>query len=80
MPRREPGAESLRGLTGAGSSKVGVDKAMRARDVSREPRRPRRGEADPHANADADADAVDVEPGAYSEGGSGSSGSSPVDS
>lgn len=70
MPRREPGAESLRGLTGAGSSKVGVEKAMRARDVSREPRRPRRGEPDPEANR----------PGGYSEGGSGSSGSSLVDS
>lgn len=73
MPRREPGAESLRGLTGAGSSKVGVEKAMRARDVSQEPRRPRRGEPDCDA-ADA------VKRGAYSEGGSGSSGSSPVDS
>lgn len=71
MPRRETGAESLRGLTGAGSSKVGVEKAMRARDVSREPRRPRRGEPDRDAA---------VEPVAYSEGGSGSSGSSPVDS
>jgi hypothetical protein len=78
MPRREPGAESLRGLTGAGSSKVGVEKAMRARDVSREPRRPRRGEPDRDADSGADADAV--EPVAYSEGGSGSSGSSPVDS
>lgn len=75
MPRREPGAESLRGLTGAGSSKVGVEKAMRARDVSRERRRPRRGEPDRDAGA-----AADVEPVAYSEGGSGSSGSSPVDS
>jgi hypothetical protein len=31
---RDPG-HSLRGLTAPGSSKVGVDKAMRARDVSR---------------------------------------------
>lgn len=36
--------ESLRGLTGAGSSKVGTDKAMRARDVSREPGPLRAGE------------------------------------
>lgn len=77
MSRREPGAESLRGLTGAGPSKVGVEKAMRARDVSREPRRLRRGEPDRDAAANAD---DDVERSAYSEGGSGSSGSSPVDS
>jgi hypothetical protein len=31
---REPG-EPLRGLTALGPSKVGVEKAMRARDVSR---------------------------------------------
>lgn len=33
--RREPN-DSVRGLTGSGPSKVGVVKAMRARDVSRE--------------------------------------------
>lgn len=71
MPRREPGGESLRGLTGAGSSKVGVDKAMRARDVSREPARRRRGEPDREAQPTSPR---------YSEGGSGSRGSSPVDS
>jgi hypothetical protein len=57
---RESSDEPMRGLAAPGPSKVGVDKAMRARDVSR----PK--EADP------------VRP--QSEGGDGSSGSSPVDS
>jgi hypothetical protein len=43
MGERTP-EESLRGLTGAGSSKVGTDKAMRARDVSREAAPTRAGE------------------------------------
>jgi hypothetical protein len=43
MGERTP-EESLRGLTGAGSSKVGTDKAMRARDVSRETAPTRAGE------------------------------------
>ena len=57
---REP-TDTLRGLTATGPSKVGVDKAMRARDVSR-----------PHAE-----DTAEQEPEAQSAGGSGSAGSSP---
>jgi hypothetical protein len=68
MGERTP-AESLRGLTGAGSSKVGVDKAMRARDVSREPAPARPGEIDRDQEATAQ--------GAYSGEGPGSTGSSP---
>jgi hypothetical protein len=60
--------ESLRGLTGAGSSKVGTDKAMRARDVSREPAPPRAGEVARDARGDQ---------GPQSGDGPGSSGSSP---
>lgn len=66
MTRPEPRAEPLRGLTGAGASKVGVEKAMRARDVSREAGPGRPGE--PGSG------------GPQSEGGSGSAGSSPDDS
>jgi hypothetical protein len=72
MADRQAG-ESLRGLTGAGSSKVGVDKAMRARDVSREqpPRRPGEpaGGAERREGRDRGGD--------YSGEGPGSSGSSP---
>lgn len=74
MPGEPPSSESresLRGLTGAGPSTVGVEKAMRARDVSRERSARRRGEPERDAPA---------ERGGYSEGGAGSSGSSPVDS
>jgi hypothetical protein len=60
------GGDSLRGLTGAGPSKVGVDKAMRARDVSR-----------PHDEADGDETARKDEQKGQSVGGSGSGGSSP---
>jgi hypothetical protein len=59
---REQSDEQMRGLAAPGPSKVGVHKAMRARDVSRvqEPavRRP-------------------AEPSGQSDGGAGSSGSSP---
>ena len=75
MPGQRPSSEpreSLRGLTGAGPSTVGVEKAMRARDVSRERSARRRGEPV--------RDARPAERGGYSEGGAGSSGSSPVDS
>ena len=75
MPGQPPSSESresLRGLTGAGPSTVGVEKAMRARDVSRERSARRRGEPV--------RDAGPAERGGYSEGGAGSSGSSPVDS
>jgi hypothetical protein len=68
-------AESLRGLTGAGGSKVGVDKAMRARDVSREPATPRAGEV-PRDGARDDRTAQD-DGETYSGDGPGSSGSSP---
>ncbi len=88
MPRSEPGGESLRGLTGAGASRVGVEKAMRARDVSRETRGRRPGEPDrdgqpPDVSDDPSGDPSDdasAEPPAQSVGGPGSSGSSPVDS
>jgi hypothetical protein len=58
---RERGDEPLRGLTAPGPSKVGTEKAMRARDVSR-------------------ADLQGGGGGRHSDGGEGSSGSSPVDS
>jgi hypothetical protein len=79
VPHREPGGESLRGLTGAGASKVGPERAMRARDVSREPRERRPG--DPQDTPD-DEGTGDGSRGdrAHSVGGPGSSGSSPVDS
>ncbi|MGZ4632342.1 MAG: hypothetical protein ACXV2G_06705 [Actinomycetes bacterium] len=64
-PRREPG-ESLQGLAASGPSKVGVVRAMRARDVSR--------------IRDEDRGAADGGPDGQTEGGSGSGGSSPVDS
>jgi hypothetical protein len=72
MGERRP-AESLRGLTGAGASKVGVDKAMRARDVSRERTTPRAGEVPREGARRQDGEG-------YSGDGPGSSGSSPVDS
>lgn len=71
MPRSERGSESLRGLTGAGASRVSLDTAMRARDVSREPAARRAGEPDGEPADDPDGQGV---------GGSGSAGSSPVDS
>jgi hypothetical protein len=61
--------EPLRGLTAPGSSKVGTEKAMRARDVSR---------ADAGAGAQPPSSAAGSRP--QSDGGAGSSGSSPVDS
>jgi hypothetical protein len=61
-PSRERPDEPLRGLAAPGPSKVGVDKAMRARDVSRS--------AEPSR----------AEPTRQSDGGEGSSGSSPVPS
>jgi hypothetical protein len=61
-------SESLRGLAGAGRSKVGTGKAMRARDVSRAARPPRPGE--PRRDGP-------VERDGQSGGGTGSSGSSP---
>ena len=64
VPADERG--SLRGLTGGGPSKVGVDGAMRARDVSRPSVEPVRG-GPTRTRRQAPA-------------GSGSSGSSPVDS
>lgn len=54
--------EPLRGLTAAGPSKVGTEKAMRARDVSRSDIAPRERAAPQR------------------DGGTGSSGSSPVES
>jgi hypothetical protein len=63
-PRRDP-AESLHGLSASGPSKVGVVRAMRARDVSRI--RAEDGEDDEDRRGQA-------------VGGSGSGGSSPVDS
>jgi len=57
---REP-TDTLRGLTATGPSKVGVDKAMRARDVSRA----------------RDEDVDEDEGRRQSAGGSGSAGSSP---
>lgn len=89
MTRPEPRAEPLRGLTGAGASKVGVEKAMRARDVSREagpgrPGEPGSGEPGSGAHpAGGEPTATDVPSpagGPQSEGGSGSAGSSPDDS
>jgi hypothetical protein len=65
---REP-TDTLRGLTATGPSKVGVDKAMRARDVSR-----------PHpdvAEQDDQQPKADGAPRAQRAGGSGSAGSSP---
>jgi hypothetical protein len=94
MTRPEPRAEPLRGLTGAGASKVGVEKAIRARDVSREegPGRPGEpGSGEPRSGepgsggqpAGGEPTATDVPTpagGPQSEGGSGSAGSSPDDS
>ena len=57
---------SLRGLTGGGPSKVGVDGAMRARDVSRPRVEPTAGRPSSERR--------------QAPAGSGSSGSSPVDS
>jgi hypothetical protein len=71
---RDP-ADSLRGLTAPGSSKVGVDKAMRARDVSRPDAVP----SDPAASPADDEDAADSD-SAQSEGASGKTGSSPASS
>jgi hypothetical protein len=63
---REP-TDTLRGLTATGPSKVGVDKAMRARDVSR-----------PHPDvADDQQPKAGDAPRAQRAGGSGSAGSSP---
>jgi hypothetical protein len=67
------GGESLRGLTGAGPSKVGVDKAMRARDVSR----PRDEEDSDRSDPTQPDGTRPGEPKAQSVGGSGSAGSSP---
>lgn len=61
--RKDPG-EAARGLVAAGPSKVGVVKAMRARDVSREP------SGDPQG----------ARSGQEGAGASGSGGSSPEDS
>lgn len=58
--------DSLRGLTAAGPSKVGVDKAMRARDVSR-----------PRTETDEDESEAAAEDRPQSVGGSGSGGRSP---
>jgi hypothetical protein len=79
------GGDSLRGLTAAGPSKVGVDKAMRARDVSRP-----RSEADSVEPDDTEPDPARVKKQdkkqdhrrdgpqrPQSVGGSGSGGSSP---
>ena len=59
---REP-TDTLRGLASTGPSKVGVDKAMRARDVSRA----HEEEPEPEGGR----------PRAQRDGGSGSAGSSP---
>lgn len=71
MSKSERGGEAMRGLTGAGASRVSLDKAMRARDVSRERAASRPGEPEGEPADD---------PGRQDEGGSGSAGSSPVDS
>ncbi len=72
MSRPERGRDPLHGLTGAGPSKVGVSRAMRARDVSRADEEP--DDTDPGDQTDA------PPPPAQTDGGTGRSGSSPVDS
>ncbi len=70
---RDPG-DSLRGLTASGPSKVGVDKAMRVRDVSR-PRTEEDNEPDPKTDPDTDERPQII--GGSGVGGSDSGGRSP---